>query len=308
MSLIGFFCERQKEWLRVYIELNTELRVKANNDFEKNLYKLMNNAVFGKTMENVRNHVDVKLYTVWDGRYGANSYISKPNFHSRVIFNENLKAIKMNRLCVTINKPIYVGMSILDISEICLYDFHYNYMKTSFNDCAKILFMDSDSLIYEIKHFDIYETIKRDCRTMFDTSDYSTNNIYKIPLVNKKVPGLMKDENNEYIMKEFIGLRSKMYAIQVFDKCDIKKIKGISSNVVKRNITFQDNLDCLYNQDIKVSLPGRINSKMHKVFSILGEKIALNPYDDKRFIMDDFVNTLPWGHFKSNEKKCKDRE
>ncbi|XP_066596260.1 uncharacterized protein [Prorops nasuta] len=153
---------KQKEWLRVYIELNTELRVKANNDFEKNLYKLMNNAVFCKTMENVRNHVDVKLCTVWDGRYGANSYISKPNFHSRVIFNENLMAIKMNKLCVTINNPIYVGMSILDISKICLYDFLYNYMKTSFNDCAKILYMDTDSLIYEIKHFDIYETIKRD--------------------------------------------------------------------------------------------------------------------------------------------------
>ncbi|XP_066593619.1 uncharacterized protein [Prorops nasuta] len=100
---------KQKEWLRVYIELNTELRVKANNDFEKNLYKLMNNAVFGTTMENVRNHVDVKLCTVWDGRYGANSYISKPNFHSKVIFNENLMAMKMNKLCVTINKPIYVG-------------------------------------------------------------------------------------------------------------------------------------------------------------------------------------------------------
>ncbi|XP_066588118.1 uncharacterized protein [Prorops nasuta] len=198
---------KQKEWLRVCIELNTELRVKANNDFEKNLYKLMNNAVFGKTMVNVRNHVDVKLCTVWDGRYGANSYISKPNFHSRVIFNEILMAIKMNRLCVTINKPIYVGMSILDISKICLYDFHCNNMKTSFNDCAKILYMDTDSLIYEIKHFDIYETIKRDCRTMFDTSDYSTNNIYKIPLVNKEVPGLIKDENNGYIMKEFIGLR-----------------------------------------------------------------------------------------------------
>ncbi|XP_066582581.1 uncharacterized protein [Prorops nasuta] len=261
---------KQKEWLRVYIELNTELH----------------------------------------GRYGANSYISKPNFHSRVIFNENLMAIKMNKLCVTINKPIYVGMSILDISKICLYDFHYNYMKTSFNDCAKILYMDTDSLIYEIKHFDIYETIKIDCRTMLDTSDYSTNNIYKIPLVNKKVPGLMKDENNGYIMKEFIGLRSKMYAIQVFDKCDIKKIKGISSNVVKRNIPFQDYLDCLYNQDIKVSLQGIINSKLHKMYSILEEKIALNPYDDKRFIMDDFINTLPWGHFKSNEKKkkFKDRE
>ncbi|XP_011883992.1 PREDICTED: uncharacterized protein LOC105571127 [Vollenhovia emeryi] len=114
--------------LRDYIELNTQFRTRATNYFEKNLYKLMNNVVFGKTMENVRNHVDVKLLTKWDGRYGAEAMISKPNFHSRSIFSENLIAVELRKLEVKFNKPIYVGMCILDISKICLYEFHHDYI------------------------------------------------------------------------------------------------------------------------------------------------------------------------------------
>ncbi|RLU26805.1 hypothetical protein DMN91_000602 [Ooceraea biroi] len=118
----------QSPWLRGYIELNTQFRTAAKNDFEKNLYKLMNNAVFGKTMENVRNHVDVKLLTKWDGRYGAEAMIAKPNFHSRAVFSSNLVAVQLRKLEVKFNKPIYVGMCILDISKVCLYEFHHEYM------------------------------------------------------------------------------------------------------------------------------------------------------------------------------------
>ncbi|KYN05857.1 hypothetical protein ALC62_03210 [Cyphomyrmex costatus] len=113
----------QSAWLRDYIELNTQFRTRAKNDFEKNLYKLMNNAVFGKTMENVRDLVDVKLITTWDGRYGAEALIAKPNFHSRSVFAENLIAVELRKLEVKFDKPIYVGMCILDISKVCLYEF-----------------------------------------------------------------------------------------------------------------------------------------------------------------------------------------
>ncbi|KYN20067.1 hypothetical protein ALC57_07573 [Trachymyrmex cornetzi] len=150
----------QFPWLRDYIELNTNFRTHAKNDFEKNLYKLMNNAVFGKTMENVRNHVDVKLLTKWDGRYGAEAMIAKPNFHSRSVFAEYLIAVELRKLEVKFNKPIYVGMCILDISKVCLYEFHYDYMLPLFRDKCKIMYTDTDSLIYRIECENIYETAK----------------------------------------------------------------------------------------------------------------------------------------------------
>ncbi|XP_011698162.1 PREDICTED: uncharacterized protein LOC105456083, partial [Wasmannia auropunctata] len=127
----------QSPWLRDYIELNTKFRTLATNEFEKNLYKLMNNAVFGKTMENVRNHVDVRLLTKWEGRFNAEAMIAKPNFHSRSVFSENLVAVEMRKLEVKFNKPIYVGMCILDISKTCLYEFHHDYMLPSFQEKCK---------------------------------------------------------------------------------------------------------------------------------------------------------------------------
>ncbi|RLU24050.1 hypothetical protein DMN91_004259, partial [Ooceraea biroi] len=118
--------------------LEVDLEKLVTNDFEKNLYKLMNNAVFGKTMENVRNRVDVKLVTRWDGRYGAEALIARPNFHSRAVFGENLLAVELRRLKATFNRPIYVGMCILDISKTRLYEFHYEYMAPLYGDKCRI--------------------------------------------------------------------------------------------------------------------------------------------------------------------------
>ena len=126
------------------------------NDFEKNLYKLMNNTVF--SMENMRNHVNVKLITKWDGRYGAEAMIAKPNFHSRSVFAENLIAVKMRKLKVKFDKPIYVDMCILDISKVCLYEFYHEYMSLMYRDKCKIMYINTDSLIYHID--DAYETMK----------------------------------------------------------------------------------------------------------------------------------------------------
>ena len=280
-----------------YIELNTKFRTLAKNDFEKNLYKLMNNAVFGKTMENVRNRVDVKLLTKWDGRYGAEAMIAKPNFHSRSVFSENLIAVELRKLEVKFYKPIYVGMCILDISKTCLYEFHHEYMSPLYRDKCRIMYTDTDSLIYHIECEDIYENIKRDI-AKFDTSDYAADNPYGIPLENKKVPGLMKDENNGAIMIEFVGLRAKMYALRVDGKKDTKKVKGVKSNVVARTITFDDYTRCL-NDQIEISRQQScIRSKLHKVYTIRETKIALSPYDDKRYVIRDSTDTLPWGHYK----------
>ncbi|KYN41552.1 hypothetical protein ALC56_04015 [Trachymyrmex septentrionalis] len=114
-----YFCDRncsRTQWtarrstIALFIELNTNFRTRAKNDFEKNLYKLMNNAIIGKTMENVRNHADIKLLTKWDGRYDAEAMIAKPNFHSCSVFAENLIAVELRKLEVKFDKPIYMGM------------------------------------------------------------------------------------------------------------------------------------------------------------------------------------------------------
>lgn len=294
---------KQKPWLKTYVDLNSKMRQEAKNDFEKNLYKLMNNAVFGKTMENVRKRVNVKLITKWQGRYGAEALISRPEFHSRTILDENLVLIELKQTQILMNKPIYVGLCVLDLSKTLMYDFHYNYMKREFGEKCKLLYMDTDSFLYEISCADIYEFMKRDIEN-FDTSDYPTENSFGMPRVNKKIVGLMKDECCGQIMTEFVGLRSKMYSIRINGKDWIKKIKGVKTSVVDKTITFDDYVECLRNYSTQYRQQSIIQSKSHRVQTIRQTKLALSPYDDKRYLIPGETDTLPWGHYKIlNEKK-----
>ncbi|KYN21765.1 hypothetical protein ALC57_05866 [Trachymyrmex cornetzi] len=213
------------------------------------------------------------------------------------IFAENLIAVELRKLEVKFNKPIYVGMCILDISKVCLYEFHHEYMSPMYHDKCKIMYSDTDSLIDRIECDDAYETMKRDI-ARFDTSDYPVENAYGMPLANKKVPGLMKDENNGMIMTEIVGLKAKMYSVRVDGKKDIKKVKGVKSNVVARTITFDDYARCL-NEEIEMTRrQSCIRSKLHEVYTISESKIALSPYDDKRYVVPDSTETLSWGHWR----------
>ncbi|XP_025075340.1 uncharacterized protein LOC112552955 [Pogonomyrmex barbatus] len=154
------------------------------------------------------------------------------------------------------------------------------------------MYTDTDSLVYHIECDDVYETMKRDI-ARFDTSNYPLDNAYGMPLVNKKVPGLMKDENNGAIMTEFVGLRAKMYAVRVDGRKDIKKAKGVKNNVITRTITFDDYTRCL-NEEIEMTRrQSCIRSKLHQVYTVSESKIALSPYDDKRYIVPDSTETLP---------------
>ena len=203
----------QEAWLKPYIDMNTELRKIAKDDFEKDLFKLMNNSMFGKTMENIRKHRDIKLVTTDKKR---NKLVSEPNYHKINYISEDLSIIEKNKTKVKMNKPIYLGLSILEISKILIYEFWYDYMKPKYNDNVKLCYMDTDSFVMNIKtniHFvmNIYKDIANDVEKRFDTSNYEVNR----PLPtgkNKKVIGLMKDELGGNIIMEFVTLRPKTYS------------------------------------------------------------------------------------------------
>lgn len=200
----------------------------------------------GKTMENLRSRVDIKLKSRWDGRCGARMLIAKPNFKRHTIFDEELVAIELKKTNLLMNKPITVGLAILDISKVVMYDFHYNFMKPTYGENIFQCYSDTDSLIYEIRCEDFYNDMKQHLEK-YDTSDYPQNNKYNIPRVNKKVPGLFKDELNGEIVTAFIGLRSKMYCVQTNHKDKMKKAKGVKKYVLKKEICFDDYYDCLIN-------------------------------------------------------------
>ena len=197
---IGF---NQSDWMKPYIDFNTKVRTLATNNFEKDFFKLMNNSVFGKMMENIRKHKNIKLVT---NKAQYLKTVMKPNFKSGVLFGENLMGCEMGKIKVVMKKPVYLGQSILDVSKIVMYEFHYNYMKPKFKD-LQLCYMDTDSLIYNIKTEDFYSEIADDVSTRFDTSGYCPNRPLPIGL-NKKVIGLMKDA----IMTEFVALRPKLYS------------------------------------------------------------------------------------------------
>ena len=216
---------KESKWLETYIALNTDLRTVAKNEFEKDFFKLMNNSVFGKTMENVTNRVDIKLV---NNKKQAENLCAKPNFNHCNIFSEDLVAIRMKKTKLVFNKPVYLGMCILDLSKTLMYAFHYNYIKQIYGDKAKLLFTDIDSLMYEIQTEDFYKDISEDVKHRFDTSDYPPNLPSGIPSgFNKKVLGMFKDEAGGKVIDEFVGLRAKLYSNKMFEGEESKKCKGV---------------------------------------------------------------------------------
>ena len=152
--------------------MNTKLRTEGKNEFEKDFFKLINNSVFGKTMENMSNHRDIKLVTTNERR---NKLVPEPNYHTSKQFSENLLAIEMKKTKVKMNKPVYLGQAIFDISKTLMNEFWYDYIKPKYQEKAKLCYMDTDSFIIHIKTEDFYKDIANDVEKWFDTSNYDKN-------------------------------------------------------------------------------------------------------------------------------------
>ena len=273
-----------------YIRKNTELRKTAANSFEKDFFKLMNNSVFGKTIENIRKRQNIHLV---DDRKKALKLSSRPNFDRCTIFDRNLVAIHMKNTEVYFNKPVYVGQSILDLSKSLMFDFHYNYIKKKYGKKAELLFTDTDSLTYEIKTKDFYKDIYDDVKDKFDTSDYPSDHPSGIPTgINKKVIGMFKDEVAGKQITHFVGLRPKLYSYKVEDEKELKKCKGIKKNVIKKKLDFDDYVKCLFTGEKELRSMKIIRSENHDIYSKEVNKVALSNQDDKRQVLDDKIHTL----------------
>ena len=283
----------QEAWLKPYVDMNTELRKEAKNDFEKDFFKVMNNAVFGKTMGNVRNHRDIKLVTSDKPR---NIHASEPNYHSSKCISKNLMIIEMRKVEVKMNKPIYLGQAILDISKTLMYEFWYDYIKPKYEDKARLCYMDTDSFVMYIKTEDFYKDIDGDVERWFDTSNYDEKDERSILIgKNKKVIGRFKDELGGKIMTKFCALRAKAYAYKLDDDTEMRKAKGTKKCIVKREMTFKNYADALFNDEVIIRSQQRFKSDHHRVYTEEVNKIALSSNDDKRLQTFDNVTTFPYG-------------
>ena len=285
----------QSPWLKTYIDFNTQLRTAATNDFEKDFFKLTNNSVFRKTMENIRKHRNIKLVRTEEKYLHT---VMKPNFKSGVLFGENLMGCEMGKITVVMNKPVYLSQAILDLSKIVMYEFHYDYMVLKYGlEKLKLCYMDTDSLVYDIKTEDFYEDIANDVEARFDTSGYSKTDFRPLPIsLNKKVIGLMKDELGGKVMTEFMALRPKLYSYKKLDGSEDKKCKGIKKCVVKKTLTFEDYKACLFNDSTEYRSQLMFRSAKHEVHTIEVNKVALNRDDDKRISRKDGISTFARGH------------
>ena len=280
----------QSSWMEPYIRKNTELRKTATNSFEKDFFKLMNNSVFGKTIENIRKRQNVFLV---DNREKALKLTCRPNFERLNIFDQNLVAIHMKKTEVYFNKPVYVGQAILDLSKLLMIDFNYNYIQKKYSyKKARLLFTDTDSLMYELKTDDFYADISADIKARFDTSDFPQGHESGILTgVNKKVIGKFKDEVAGRQITHFVGLRPKMYSFKIEESKTNKKCKGIKKNVVKKKIEFEDYVRCLFFSEKQMRTMNIIRSENHDIYSKEVNKLALSSDDDKRILCKDKVNT-----------------
>ena len=200
-----------------------------------------------------------------------------------MLLGPDLMACEMGKVKVVMNKPVYLGQAILDLSELIMYEFHYDYMLPKYKEHIKLCYMDMDSFIYDIETEDFYKDIAGDVETRFNTSGYCNR---PLPIgKNKKVIGLMKDELGGEIMKEFIALRPKMCSFRV-GSLEPKKCKGIKKCVIKKTITFEDYKNCLFEGRNIHRSQLLFRSNKHEVKTLEVNKLALNNQDDKRITID----------------------
>jgi hypothetical protein len=297
---------RHQAWLKPYIDFNSGMRQKAKNEFEKDFWKLLNNSFYGKTMENIRDRVNVQFCQTDEQQV---KWSSSPLFANCINpIGKTLALVKTHKKTVVLDKPMYLGACILDSSKLIMQRFHYDTMMVNFPN-AKMCKTDTDSLLYYIETEDLYEDLKRPAlQKCIEFSNYPKEH----PLYNcdrKKVPGLFQDECVEdgkmQIISEYVGLCAKVYSNLLYspeDKTthDKKKAKGISKIHVKKRLAFDDFKKCLFKQEaIPLDKIYGFQSHLMKMYSMEYSKKALDFKDNKRILLEDGISTLAIGHWRN---------
>ena len=288
----------ESRYLKTYIDKNTEYRKNGKSDFEKDLYKLLNNSLFGKTMENVRNRINFILV---NDKLKHKKLISKPNYQDTMIFDDNLCGVLLGKNEVEANKPIYCGFSILDLSKYLMYDFFYNVLKKNFPD-VKLLMTDTDSFIYSVQASDEeYDKFMKDNLDFFDTSDFPKDHKFYSDK-NKKVIGKMKYETNEAEIDEFCGLGSKQYTYTIKNDDEIhSRNKGTKKHLAAA-MNIEKYKEVLFNKKCLFVEQQTFKTVKHEILTISQLKLSLNHYDDKNYILEDGISTIPFGHYSIKPK------
>ena len=296
---------KQLPSLKAYIDYNTNCRARSKSDFQKNFYKLMNNSVFGKTQECLRKRVRVEVITRPEI---AAKRVAKPSFKRSQIIREDLVVIQNAITTLKLNKPLYVGFSVLDLSKLLMYEFHYDKMLPAYKNKIDLCFTDTDSLLYEIQTNDIYKDMKVNS-DLYDFSEYPFEHSNYDP-INKKLIGKMKDELQSMILEEFVGLRPKCYSllsrgsvkdnvIQDMDFHHSSTSKGVQKEVKKVHLRHYHYKDSLFKLKIMLVKQNIIKSKQHTIYTYHITKVGLSCFDTKRWIEEDNIHTLAYGHYRT---------
>ena len=291
---------QQRCWLKPWVDFNTQKRKEAKSDFEKDLFKLMSNAVYGKTMENVRNHIEFELVKTPERMQKC---INNPNYQGSHIINESLTGVQKTKTVLKLNKPIYIGQAILDISKHHMYSFFYEVAKKRYGKDVKLLYTDTDSHVMHIHTEDVYKDWDSNPKFKMEHMDFSDypKDHFLYDATNKKVLGKFKDEMNGKIITKFIALRPKMYSLNVYEQTSKeeqknKKAKGVPRKKVEKELTMKDYEEALHEQTSKNVKFNAIRSKNHQIYSITQTKVGLTSYDNKRYWTND-IDSVPYGYY-----------
>ena len=286
-----------------YIDYNTQMRALATSDFAKDFFKLMNNSVFGKGQENLRNRMTVEIIT---DESIAKKRVCKPSMKRCYILREDLVVLENQITSLELNRPVYTGATVLDLSKLWMYQFHYGKMRKWFQQ-IELCHSDTDSLLYNITGgSDVYQVMKEHSDD-FDFSEYPTDHIC-YDTRNKKKIGLFTDELNSLCLEEFIGLRPKCYSLKFRGKVKNNRLvnilnrekqvaKGTKKSVKDRHlrhIHYEKVLEELEKIYVKQNV---IQSRQHSLGTYNQCRVSLTAFDTKRWIQSDGIHTLAHGHY-----------